>query len=107
MAINWQEIPKPTKECNDIKCPFHGELKVRGQAFTARVKSSKVPKSAIVVWERRRLIRKFERYETRKSKVAAHKPECLDIKEGDKVLIMECRPLSKTKKFTIVQKLEE
>lgn len=107
MTIKWHEIQKPQKECGDPKCPFHGKLRVRGQAFVGNVVSFKIPKSATVSWERRRLIKKFERYEIRRSKVAAYVPECINIKEGDKVIIMECRPLSKTKKFVVVKKLED
>ena len=48
-------------------------------------------------------INKFERYEKRKSKIKAHKPDCLDVKVGDSVKIAECRQLSKTKHFVLVE----
>lgn len=34
-----------------------------------------------------------------------HNPDCVNAKEGEVVKIMECRPLSKTKNFVIIQKL--
>ena len=34
-----------------------------------------------------------------------HNPDCIDAKEGNLVKIMECRPLSKTKNFVIVEVL--
>ena len=34
-----------------------------------------------------------------------HNPECINAKDGEIVKVMECRPLSKTKNFVILQKL--
>jgi hypothetical protein len=39
--------------------------------------------------------------------VTAHNPDCIKAKEGDVVVIGECRPLSKTKNFIILAKLAE
>ena len=47
-------------------------------------------------------MRKFERFERGKSSVQAHNPDCIKAKEGDQVMIAECRPLSKTKSFVVV-----
>jgi small subunit ribosomal protein S17 len=33
----------------------------------------------------------------------AHNPPCINAKEGDVVKIAECRPLSKTKKFVVIE----
>ncbi|RLF76193.1 30S ribosomal protein S17, partial [Thermococci archaeon] len=55
-------------------------------------------------------LKKYERYELRRSRIHAYNPECIDAKAGDKVLIAETRPLSKTKNFVVVaitQKAEE
>jgi small subunit ribosomal protein S17 len=60
--------------------------------------------TVIVEWGFHRYIKKYERYERRKSRVAAHNPPCINAKEGDKVVIAECRPLSKTTHFVIVGK---
>jgi len=49
-------------------------------------------------------IPKYERYEKRTSKYKAHLPPCIEVKEGDEVVIMECRPLSKTKSFVVVER---
>jgi ribosomal protein S17 len=64
-------------------------------------------KTANVGWERRHFLRKYERYEKRKSAVKAHNPPCINAKEGNVVKIMECRPLSKTKNFVIIEVLGE
>ena len=48
---------------------------------------------------------KYERYEKRTSKYAAHCPPCLKVKTGDKIRIAECRPLSKTISFVAIEKI--
>ena len=50
-----------------------------------------------------KFIRKYERYEKRKSRINVHKPDCLHVEVGDSVKIAECRPLSKTKHFVLVE----
>lgn len=90
-------------ECTDKNCPTHGGLSTHGKVFSGLVTSRKMQKSAKIEWERLHFIRKYERYERRKSKVIAHVPECMEVKEGDKVTVKECRPLSKTKHFVIIK----
>lgn len=97
-------IKPPSSSCNDFKCPFHGDLKVRGRTFTGVVTRSKAQRTAQVVWERKHYIPKYERYEKRRTKLQAHNPSCINAGEGDVVKIMECRPLSKTKNFVVVEK---
>ena len=100
-------VKPPEKTCNDKNCPFHGHLPVRGQVITGVVVSDKMQNSIIVKREYLHLVPKYERYEKRTSKYAAHCPPCLDIKVGDKVRIAECRPLSKTISFVAIEKIEE
>lgn len=78
-------------------------LSLRGRVFTGTVISAKMQKTVTVEWERKRFLKKYERYEKRKSKVKAHNPESVNAKEGDVVKIMECRPISKTKNFIVVE----
>lgn len=99
------DAKEPKKICNNHKCPWHGHLKVRGRVFTGIVASSKASDTAIVEWNYYKFIQKYERYERRKTSVAAHNPACIAAKPGDEVVIAECRPLSKTKKFVVVDKL--
>jgi len=94
-----------SKKCDDGNCPVHGSLNVRGRNFTGAVISTKMQKTAIVEWGGRSYLRKYERYEKKRSKVKAHNPDCIGAKEGDLVEIAECRPLSKTKNFVIVKAL--
>jgi len=88
-------LKRPNTTCNDPSCPFHGELKIRGRILEGVVVSDKMEKSATIRIDSMRYIPKYERYERRHSRI------------GDKVKIAECRPLSKTKSFVIVEKMGE
>lgn len=97
------EVPSPQKECTDAKCPFHGDLRVRGQILKGRVLSARMQNTVVVQSELLRYLPKFERYEKRRSKHAAHNPPCISAAVGDDVTLMECRPLSKTKHFVVIE----
>ncbi|MFX1513759.1 MAG: 30S ribosomal protein S17 [Promethearchaeota archaeon] len=99
--------PPPTRSCTDKKCPFHGNLSVRGRIFEGTVVSDKMIHTVTV--ERRFLAgnEKYKRYERKFTKFTAHNPPCLDVKEGDRVRVGECRPLSKTVHFVVIEKLTE
>lgn len=97
------DVKLPERECDDEKCPFHGHLKVRGKILEGVVVSAKAPKTVIVKRDYLHYIPKYERYERRRSRIAAYNPECLNAKEGDVVKIAECRPLSKTKAFVVIE----
>lgn len=98
-------VKQPSQSCNDLRCPFHGKLKIRGRTFTGEVTAARMQRTATVESERRQFIPKYQRYEKRRAVIKAHNPDCISAKVGDKVKIAECRPLSKTKKFTIIEKL--
>lgn len=97
-----RNVDFPKQKCNDKNCPFHGTLKCRGRAFLGTVISSKMHKTVVIEWSRTIYLPKYERYEKKKSKIKAHNPACLNAKEGDVVKISECRPLSKTKNFVVI-----
>ena len=97
------DVIPPTQSCTDVHCPYHGSLKVRGRIFDAKVIASKVPKTATVERTRRHYLPKYQRFEKRRSRIRVHNPECINAKDGDQVVIMESRPISKTKRFVIVQ----
>jgi len=101
------DVNPPKKECNSERCPWHGYLKVRGRVFKGVVASSRPLKTAIVEWNYYIFNQKYERYERRKTNVAAHNPDCISAKPGDTVIIAECRPLSKTKSFVVVERVGE
>ena len=74
------EVPEPKSECNDPNCPFHGSLAIRGQILEGIVASYKAERTITVERSYYKFIRKYERYEKRKSKIKAHKPDCMDLK---------------------------
>ncbi|GMH45049.1 hypothetical protein BSKO_13006 [Bryopsis sp. KO-2023] len=83
----------------DKKCPFTGAVSIRGRILTGIVKSTKMQRTIIVRRDYLHYVRKYQRYEKRHKNVAAHLSPCFRCKEGDSVVIGECRPLSKTKRF--------
>jgi small subunit ribosomal protein S17 len=97
------EVSTPAKDCSDPNCPFHGTLPVRGQVFDCTVVSDKMDNTVVVMREFEKRATKYERLEKRQSKIHAHNPPCIEAKEGDRVRIAECRPLSKTKSYVVVE----
>ena len=96
-------VKAPEHECTDPLCPFHGQLSVRGQVLDGTVVSAKMSKTVVVQREYLKRDLKYDRYMKRRAKLHAHNPPCVNAKEGDRVVIAECRPLSKTKTFVVVE----
>jgi len=101
------DVKEPEEKCDDPNCPFHGNLKVRGQTLEGKVVSNKAHQTVTVEREYYRFLKKYERYEKRRSKISAHNPKCMNITIGDTVKIMECKPISKTKSFVLIEKVGE
>jgi len=97
------DVESPKIACKDNHCPFHGTLPVRGTVLNGTVVSAKMQGTVVIQREYMRYIPKFERYEKRTSRYMAHAPPCLQAKLGDKVRIMECRPLSKRVSHVVVE----
>ena len=91
--------------CTDKKCTTHGNVTIRGRVFEGIIVSDKMQRTVTVEWPRLSYLPKFERYEKRRSRVKAHNPPCISAKSGEKVRIAECRPLAKTVKFAVIEKL--
>ena len=100
-------MQKPKKTCSDHDCPFHGGLSIRGRTLEGVVVTAKMEKTVIVMRDYLNYMPKFKRYERRHSHIPAHSPPCINVKEGDRVKVAECRPISKTVSFVVVEKLEE
>lgn len=98
------DVKPPASSCNDANCPFHGSLSVRGQIIDGEVVSIKMDRTAVVERDYLKYQKKYERYEKRTNRYSVHAPSCLELKVGDRVTIMECRPLSKTVSFVAVEK---
>jgi len=97
-------IARPNAPCTDGNCPFHGKLRLHGRRLTGVVTSARMRRTANITIERTEFLPKYERSERKRSRLKAHNPECISAKEGDKVEVSECRPLSRTKHFVIVSK---
>ena len=72
---------------------------------TGRVISNKMDKSVTVLLERQIKHALYGKYIKRSTKVLAHDEEN-SCGEGDKVMIAECRPLSKSKSWRVIEILE-
>lgn len=83
------------------------KISTRGRTFIGKVVSDKASKTVTVSWAHRKYLPKYERYEKKITKIKVHNPESINAKEGDKVKIMETRPLSKTKHFIVVEVMKE
>ena len=92
------------KSCSDPDCPVHGSLKTRGRVIDGVVTSAKMDKTVIVRRDFVYYVRKYKRYERRHSHIPAHNPPCIGALENDHVKIAECRPISKTVSFVIIEK---
>ena len=103
MTVAGLEVEAPKKECQDDRCPFHGRLKVRGRLLTGRAVSTAGKGFAVVEMEYLHMVPKFNRGERRRSRVSAHVPPCIEVQDGDSVTLGECRPLSKTISFVVVE----
>jgi small subunit ribosomal protein S17 len=69
--------------------------------LTGRVTSTKMMKTVTVLIERKVKHPLYGKYITRSTKYHAHTETALN--EGDLVEIRECRPISKTKAWTVVR----
>jgi small subunit ribosomal protein S17 len=95
--------PKREPAPGDKMNPFNGTLPIRGSVIVGTVVSAKMQHTAIVEKQHQRTVEKYERIEKRTRRYAAHVPSNLDVKAGDEVVIAECRPLSKTVNFVVVE----
>ncbi|HHW79142.1 MAG TPA: 30S ribosomal protein S17 [Xanthomonadaceae bacterium] len=75
------------------------------RTLTGRVTSSKMDKTITVVIERLVKHPVYGKYVRRTTKLHAH-DEHNECREGDVVTIRQCRPLAKTKAWTLVEVVE-
>ncbi|CAL5996813.1 Ribosomal_protein S11 [Hexamita inflata] len=99
------KIPKEAIESTyvDHKCPFTGDISIRGRILKGVVHSKKMQRSIIVRRDYLHYIAKYKRFEKRHKNVAAHIAPCFRVSEGDIVTIGECRPLSKSIRFNVIK----
>lgn len=93
--------------CQDVSCPTHGSLKVRGRIFEGGV-IKKFPKRITIAFERMSYVKKYERYARFRTKIHSRVPLCMEneINVGDLVWVQECRPLSKIIHSVVIKKIK-
>ena len=82
------------------------EIKSNKRVLVGRVVSDKGDKTIIVGVERLVKHPLYKKYLTRRTKYMAHDPEN-QCRVGDKVQIIESRPLSRRKRWQLVKVLEQ
>jgi small subunit ribosomal protein S17 len=75
------------------------------RTVTGRVVSNKMDKSITVLIERKVAHPIYGKFVKRSTKIHAH-DENNECQEGDTVTVAECRPLSKTKTWNLVEVVE-
>ncbi|EQD67871.1 30S ribosomal protein S17P, partial [mine drainage metagenome] len=70
------DVRTPKTTCDDPRCPFHGQLSVRGQVLEGVVVSTAMQRTAVVERTLLHYVPKFERYEKRRRRYLAHAPIC-------------------------------
>ena len=81
----------------DKKCPFAGNVSVRGMIIKGMVLSTKMKNTVIVRRDYLHFVKKYQRYQKHHHNIPAHcSPAFKRITEGDIATICQCRPLSKT-----------
>merc|ERR1712053_50219 len=88
----------------DKKCPFTGNISIRGRILTGKVLKMKMMRTIVIRREYLHYIRKYNRFEKRHKNMSVHMSPCFrDVALGDIVTVGECRPLSKTVKFNTIK----
>merc|ERR1712224_439309 len=88
----------------DKKCPFVGQVSIRGKLLRGVVHRTFMKNTITVRRDYLHYQKKYRRYEKRHKMISAHcSPAFEGVKPGDEVMIGECRPLSKTVRFNVLE----
>ena len=104
-----RNIGLPVKESNkkieenEKNNPFNGTLSIRGKIFEGTVINAKANGTVVIQKESPIYFKKFKRFGRSKNKIHAHVPSNINVKEGDYVIAAECRPISKSVSFVVVE----
>ena len=98
-------VKKPTGKLvkNEINNPFNGSLTIRGKLFEGIVINAKAKGTIVIQKESPIYFKKFKRYGRSKNTIHAHVPSNLNVQKGDHVVAAECRPISKSVSFVVVE----
>lgn len=104
------KTPKNAVDGNyvDKKCPFTGNVSIRGRIFKGIVVSTKMKRTLVVRKDYLQYVAKYKRFCKRHKNCSVHcSPAFTNVKEGDVVTIGQCRPLAKTVKFNVIDHLPQ
>ncbi|CAH1256971.1 small ribosomal subunit protein uS17-like [Branchiostoma lanceolatum] len=88
----------------DKKCPFTGNVSIRGRILTGIVVKLKMQRTLVIRRDFLHYVKKYNRFEKRHKNVSVHlSPAFRDVALGDVVTVGECRPLSKTVRFNVLK----
>ena len=88
----------------DKKCPFTGNVSIRGRILTGVVTKMKMQRTIVIRRDYLHFVKKYRRFEKRHKNLSAHcSPAFRDLQLGDLVTVGECRPLSKTVRFNVLK----
>ncbi|KAG8966512.1 hypothetical protein FRC03_011869 [Tulasnella sp. 419] len=83
----------PTEAINgtyiDKKCPFTGNVSIRGRILNGKVVSTKMTRTVIIRRDYLHYIPKYNRYEKRHKNLAVHVSPCFRVEIGDMVTVGE------------------
>ena len=87
----------------DKKCPFTGNVSIRGRILKGVVISTKMRRTVVLRRDYLHYIRKYNRFEKRHHTLHAHSSPAFRLTEGNIVTVGQCRPLSKTVRFNVIR----
>ena len=102
IGIPVKESKKKIAE-NEKNNPFNGSLSIRGKLFEGTVIDANAKGTVVIQKESPIYFKKFKRFGRSKNKIHAHVPSNITVQEGDHVIAAECRPISKSVSFVVVE----
>jgi ribosomal protein S17 len=75
----------------DKKCPFTGNVSIRGRILSGVVKTTKMKRTIVIRRDYLHYITKYNRFEKRHSTLSAHCSPAFLVREGQKVVVGQCR----------------
>ena len=102
IGLPVKESKKKIEE-NEKNNPFNGTLSIRGKIFEGTVINAKANGTVVIQKESPIYFKKFKRFGRSKNKIHAHVPSNINVEEGDFVIAAECRPISNSVSFVVVE----
>jgi small subunit ribosomal protein S11e len=87
----------------DKKCPFTGNVSIRGRLMRGIVHSIKSKPSIVIRRNYLHYVQKYQRYQKRHKNFTVHCSPAFEPNVGDEVIVGQTRPLSKTIRYNVLQ----